>query len=97
MVWFLLCLLPTRAYAYALDSINISSSSAGKGSASAFREGANLKPRPLLCAADFAGAKPGSSNPVTQSLLDFFDDIVEGARDGSRQRAAQLQVCAWFL
>jgi hypothetical protein len=40
----------------------------------------------LVCA---AGTKKGSSNPVTQSLLDFFDDITEGARDGSRRRAAQ--------
>jgi hypothetical protein len=40
----------------------------------------------LVCA---AGTKKGSNNPVTQSLLDFFDDITEGARDGSRRRAAQ--------
>jgi hypothetical protein len=46
---------------------------------------------PTLSAA-VAGTKPGSSNPVTQSLLDFFDDITEGARDGPRRRAAQLQV-----
>ncbi|WIA12341.1 hypothetical protein OEZ85_012392 [Tetradesmus obliquus] len=44
-----------------------------------------------ICVVRATGTKPGSSNPVTQSLLDFFEDITEGARDGPRRRAAQLQ------
>lgn len=48
--------------------------------------------------ARLAGTKPGSINPVTQSLLDFFDDITEGARDGPRRRTEQVRranAAAW--
>ncbi|KAF6261313.1 hypothetical protein COO60DRAFT_793115 [Scenedesmus sp. NREL 46B-D3] len=44
---------------------------------------------PRICVVRATGTKPGSINPVTQSLLDFFDDITEGARDGPRRRTEQ--------